>query len=136
MSALPAAPSIQLPSRPALRVLPGGTRPRPASSGIAPATSAQAWRRRVGAVLVLASMLVLLVVGVMSVAGTGAASVDTVPASTATVVVEPGQTLWGIASAHAPSGTPTDAYVAALIEANGLTGPTVPAWQVLVLPAG
>lgn len=59
-----------------------------------------------------------------------------VPASAATAVVEPGQTLWEVASDHAPAGVATDAYVRELAAVNGIDNGAVDAWQVLRLPAG
>ncbi len=64
-----------------------------------------------------------LVVVAATLAGGGVA--DTAPGarSPRTVVVQPGDTLWGIAGEHAPPGTDVRAYVGALIELNGLEGP-------------
>lgn len=49
------------------------------------------------------------------------------------VVVQPGQTLWEVATAHAPSGTDPRAYLSELRELNGLDG-DVAAWTVVLLP--
>ena len=61
-------------------------------------------------------------------------STEMVPASTATAVVEPGETLWDVAAEHAPAGVAPDAYVRELAELNGITNGAVDAWQVLRLP--
>ncbi|MDP8929765.1 MAG: hypothetical protein M3O70_14640 [Actinomycetota bacterium] len=50
------------------------------------------------------------------------------------VTVAPGQTLWGIAVAHAPAGTDPRAYLLRLRDVNGLDGRPVPAWTVVFLP--
>ena len=54
---------------------------------------------------------------------------------TATVVVQPGQTLWQIASRVAP-GTDPRTTVHRIEELNGLTTATVSAGQRLYVPAG
>lgn len=127
--------ALQLPStapaRPAsrrhLRVVEG-----PAAS-LAPTGPLQAWRRRIGALLVLAAIVYL--VGQALVGPTEAAAPATVPVSTATVVVQPGQTLWDIASTHAPADTSTWTYVDQLAELNGVSNGALDAWQVLRLPS-
>jgi hypothetical protein len=136
MSALLVAPVRPMTAgRPALRVVHGGGAGRPpASTSLAPATQAQAWRRRVSALLILVSLLALLVIGTTS-AVSGRSGPVTVPVAAATVVAVPGQTLWELAVTHAPSGTSTVAYIAAIMDANGLADPVLDAWQVLVLPA-
>lgn len=100
--------------------------------GLAPSGPLQAWRRRIGALVVLAALLVL--VGTALTGGT-ASSPEIVPASSATVVVQPGQTLWNVATDHAPAEVATGAYVDQLIELNRLDSGSVGAWQVLRLPA-
>lgn len=49
------------------------------------------------------------------------------------VVVQPGQTLWEIATTHAPEGTDPRAFLAEVRELNGLDG-DVDAWAVVLLP--
>lgn len=114
-------------SRPALRLV---ETPPPGRS-LAPSGPLQAWRRRIGALLVL---LAVAVVAVEALSGPVAPAPEVVPASTATVVVEPGQTLWDVAGQHAPSGVATDAYVRELAELNGIANGDLDAWQVLRLP--
>ena len=112
---------------PTLRLVPSPPRT------LAPSGPLQAWRRRIGALLVLVATVVLVV---EAVAGPVVAPQEVVPASTATVVVEPGQTLWDVAGQHAPAGVDTAAYVRELAELNGIDNGAVDAWQVLRLPTG
>ena len=104
----------------------------PPRSGLAPAGPLQAWRRRIGALVVLAALLVLLGT---SLTGGATSAPAVVPASSATVVVQPGETLWDVATDHAPTAVATNAYVDQLIELNRLDDASVGAWQVLRLPA-
>ena len=61
---------------------------------------------------------------------------DASPRPARTVVVEPGETLWDIASAADP-GTDPRVVVKRIIDLNGLAGdPTVQPGQELRLPAG
>ena len=123
---LPASPAAR-PARRHLRVVEA-----PASS-LAPTGPLQAWRRRIGALVVLAAIVVLI--GQALLGPADAVSPATQPVSTATVVVQPGQTLWDIASTHAPADTSTWTYVEQLSELNGVSGSSLDAWQVLRLPA-
>ena len=104
----------------------------PPARSLAPTGPVQAWRRRVGALVVLAALLVILVQALVGPAPETAPA--TTPVSAATVVVQPGQTLWDIASTHAPADTSTWTYVDRLAEVNGVTPGTLQAWQVLRLP--
>ena len=63
-----------------------------------------------------------LLVVAATLAGGGVA--ETAPETRArkAVLVQPGDTLWGIAGRFAPEGTDLRAYVDALIELNGLEG--------------
>jgi LysM repeat protein len=56
------------------------------------------------------------------------------PARGTSVVVRPGQTLWGIANRVDPRGDPR-VMVARIEKANGLTGPAVHPGQRLLVPA-
>ena len=104
----------------------------PPARSLAPTGPVQAWRRRIGALVVLASVVVL---GVEALAGPEpVAAPATTPVSTATVVVQPGQTLWDIATTHAPDDGSTWTYVERLAELNGVTAGELRAWQVLRLP--
>ena len=76
-----------------------------------------------------------LLVGVLAIAAPAAADAvggDARP-STATVVVQPGDTLWAIAGRVAPDRDPR-AVVEDIVAANDLTGDLVPG-QALVVPA-
>jgi hypothetical protein len=64
---------------------------------------------------------VALAVGVATLFG-GGTGVASRPGAPRAVVVRPGDTLWGLARAHAPGGIDTRAYVDALIEVNDLEG--------------
>lgn len=127
--------ALQLPS-PAPSTRPGRRHLRvveaPASS-LAPSGPLQAWRRRLGALVVLAAIVVL--VGQALLGPADAVAPATQPVSTATVVVQPGDTLWDIASTHAPADTSTWTYVEQLTELNGVSNGTLQAWQVLRLPS-
>jgi len=77
----------------------------------------------------------VLAVIVMFLVGWGLARVaigDTAPTET-TVVVEPGDTLWAIASAHYPDADPRE-RVEAIEQLNGLSGPVIEVGEVLRLP--
>lgn len=136
MSALP-VPAVdpRPPSRPRLRLV-HGTGDGPVGGGgrdpLAPMTRAQAWRRRIAVLVALAAAVVLMV---MAVVGGGEAALSVTPVADVTVVVEPGETVWDIAAAHAPAGVATGEYVGLIVELNGLDGGVVDSWQVLRLPA-
>ena len=50
-------------------------------------------------------------------------------------VVDPGETLWDVAVANAPSGVDPRTYLAEIRDLNGFASATVPAWTVVLLPA-
>ena len=77
----------------------------------------------------------VLVILVVLAAGWGLARVvvgDTATTVT-TVVVQPGDTLWAIATAHYPDADPRE-RVDAIEQLNGLAGPQIEAGEVLRLP--
>ena len=78
-------------------------------------------------VLVVAGTLVLASVG-LAVAARGGA-----PPANSTVVVQPGDTLWSIATAHYP-GDDVRVRIEDIEQANGLRGPTIEVGQTLKLP--
>lgn len=89
-------------------------------------------RGRLAATLVTAALLV----GVATVGAQNALAGDgaTTP-TTATVVVQPGDTLWSVATATVPGADPRDVIID-IQQLNGLSGSQVSAGQTLVVPAG
>ncbi len=77
----------------------------------------------------------LVVVATVVLAGFGlaAAALGGAPASSETVVVEPGDTLWSIAAQHYP-GDDVRTRVQDIEQANGLQGPQIEVGQALRLP--
>ena len=65
------------------------------------------------------------------VAGVGA---TTAPTAALTVVVGPGDTLWGIAQSHSGGGDVRD-EVARILSANHLNSPIIQAGETLVIPS-
>ncbi len=123
----PAAPPAQPDGgRPHLRLVEAPPRP-----SLAPTGPLQAWRRRLGVLLVLAALVGL---GVQTLVGGPGAATEVAPVSATTVVVQPGQTLWDVAQEHAPADVSPAAYVRELAELNGVTNGALDAWQVLRLP--
>ncbi len=96
-----------------------------------PPSRASTWRRRVGAVLVVALLAALLVAGFGRV-GASASLEDRVDGH---VVIEPGQTLWDVASTTAPEGVDAREQLRAIQDLNGFDGGRVDAWSVVLLPA-
>lgn len=90
---------------------------------------------RAVAVLVLAALLGAAAWLGVALAGGGAAQAAAPEAPAQLVAVAPGQTLWEIASAHAPAGTDVRDTVEAIAVANGLSAGQVRAGQVLEIPA-
>jgi LysM repeat protein len=89
----------------------------------------------VGFAATVTLVLLWLTVGAGAFAGSREGH-DAPPPPARTVVVEPGETLWDIASAADP-GTDPRVVVERIIDLNGLAGdPTVQPGQELRLPAG
>jgi LysM repeat protein len=84
--------------------------------------------RHAGRWLLVALVLVLVSVAMARVAAGGTAPAD------ATVVVQPGETLWSIAAARYP-GSDTRERVDAIERLNGLASPRIEVGEVLQLPA-
>ena len=76
--------------------------------------------------------LAVLVVAVASL-GMAVAAHSSAPRSYATVVVQPGDTLWSIAAARYP-GDDVRARVQDIEQANGLSGPQIESGETLRLP--
>lgn len=106
----------------------------PPSTRLAPSGPFQAWRRRLGVLVVLAALVVLAGQALLPAGAPTAPSI--VPVATETVVVQPGQTLWDVAEVHAPAEVGAADYVRELAELNGVDNGSVTAWQVLRLPNG
>ena len=83
----------------------------------------------------LATLIAVLAVtlGVSMGGGAGGAAVASKPGAPTTVVLQPGDTLWSVATEYAPDGTDPRAYVHALEQINGLEG-TARAGAQLNLP--
>ena len=89
-------------------------------------------RGRLTLVLLVAALVaVVMVIGAASVS-----AVTSAPAApaTATVVVQPGQTLWGLAEQVAPNEDPRE-VIKRISDLNALTSPIVAPGQSLVVPA-
>jgi nucleoid-associated protein YgaU len=95
------------------------------------------WRadRTGGYLLARRAALALLVVAVVLLASLGLAIAARggTPAPQTTIVVQPGDTLWSIASKHYPADD-VRVRVDDIEQANGLQGPTIQVGQRLVLP--
>ena len=96
-------------------------------------------RGRVVAVLglVVAASLVSALVFVLALgpaSGRSAAPAPAAGAAGSSVTVQPGDTLWAIASRVAPKADPR-VVVQRIIDRNGLAGASIQAGQVLVLPS-
>jgi len=98
-----------------------------AGHGIKPWRAPRAGGLRARRGVVVAGAVVAISLG-LAVAAHG----GTAPAYT-TVVVQPGDTLWGIASEHYPADD-VRARVQDIEQANGLRGPTIEVGQSLRLP--
>ena len=87
-------------------------------------------RRPLAAAVLVAAVVIGLLAG--SAGGGGVSHADR--AGPKAVRVHPGQTLWDVASRHAPEGSDPRAYVDALIELNGLDGGVILPGTRLRLP--
>ena len=128
----PGGVPAHLPTRPALRVVPGG-RPRPGRSRPAALPARVYLLRRLVVALVLAAVVVLAAPVLGAGLGAVVGAMDHVPQDSGrTYTVGAGETLWSIAGRFAPD---LDRRVAVddLIVLNG--GPDVRAGQVIRLPA-
>ena len=95
---------------------------------------ARATRRRARFRRTVAGAALLTVIG-GTLAGGLARGADAPPRhGKRAVVIEAGDTLWDVASRHAPEGTDLRSYVDALAAANGLSGAGIQAGVRLRLP--
>ena len=80
----------------------------------------------------------VLMIGAAAVTAAGAPAVAGRPAAaaSATIWVSPGDTLWGMAIAHAPRGVDPRVWIYHVEQINGLSGAALVAGQALRLPAG
>jgi hypothetical protein len=85
-------------------------------------------------VLLLASLLSALVFALAMGAASGRSAAPAPAGSATTLTVQPGDTLWAIASRVAPKADPR-VVVQQIIDRNRLAGASVQAGQVLVLPS-
>jgi hypothetical protein len=86
-------------------------------------------RRRLA--LVVAGLVVIA--AVILGGGTGGSAIASRPGAPRTVVLQPGETLWAVATEYAPTGVDPRAYVDALEKLNDLKG-QAPAGMKLILP--
>lgn len=101
------------------------------SVGVAAPTS-WTYRRRRARVL---AGLVLVVFASTVLIGRAGAQAELADPVAGHVVVEPGDTLWDIAVATAPTGVDTRQQLASLRELNGIEGSHLDAWAVVLIPA-
>ncbi len=101
--------------------------------GVSPSPLARATivRRRAVAVAVLLLATFLLTVAIGRV-GAEAELADPVAGH---AVIEPGQTLWGVAVDTAPANVDPREQLRAIQDLNGLASADVEAWTVVLLPA-
>ncbi len=93
-----------------------------------------AGRSRVRWDRVLTLLLALVVVGWFLGATAMSSQADVSPAAPITVVVQPGDTLWDLARAHAPAGVATMEYVMRVEADNGVRAAVLLPGSVLRLP--
>lgn len=128
-------------ARPRLRLVAddlGRRRGGAADAGLARRAPLRLTRRgRVAAVLgvLLLALLVSALVFALAMGPAAGRSAAPAPAGSApTLTVQPGDTLWAIASRVAPKADPR-VTVQKIIDRNGLAGVSIEAGQVLVLPS-
>jgi hypothetical protein len=127
-------PGVQSAARPA-----AGQALRAHQPGVRPAAGPvrlTARGRRLAAVLAVSlAALALCAFSLIAADGAAAASHGGAHQGMRRVVVEPGQTLWSVASAAEPQADP-QSVVQQIMQANSLTGTVIQAGQVLWVPRG
>jgi len=107
--------------------------PLPGPSKAVRPVSAVRLTRRGRVVVFAAGLLVLLALGLLISNAAGAASHAGTPEPTHSVVVAPGDTLWGFAT-EAAHGGDVRAMIAHIEKINGLSGVSLSAGQTLRIP--
>jgi len=139
---LPIKPAVPF-ARPALRLVvkqkhEGGRRGAPAvrlNRGPAPLRLTRRGRVVSMVAVVLLALVVSVVVFVVGLVPSSASPAPAAPgAGATTVTVQPGDTLWAIATRVAPKTDPR-VTVQQIVDRNGLAGASIEAGQVLVLPS-
>jgi hypothetical protein len=125
------APVLRAPARAAATA--AGAPPNTTGSRAAtrPGVPARVRRRLVG--LALLVIVAVLQVGLGAQRADGAAEPGT-PAEIV-VVVQPGQTVWGLTRPHAPAGADAGVFAVRVLERNGLDATAVRAGTVVRIPA-
>lgn len=101
-------------------------------AALRPASRASAWRRRIGAVLVLVLLAFLLTVAI----GRVTADAELADPVAGSVTIGPGETLWDVASATVPEGSDVRQQLDAIAQLNGFDGSApIEPWTVVLLPA-
>lgn len=91
--------------------------------------------RRGRAALVAFAMSAVVAVGAAgAAAGSPAAPPGADPGAATTVVVAPGDTLWGLAARHAPPGADPQAWALRVMSDNGVDAGALVPGSVLVIP--
>jgi len=89
-------------------------------------------RRRLAVLLAVLGLAVALA---LLVGAVGATADLQQPAVAGQVVLAPGETLWEVASRHAPAGVDARVYLQAIQDVNGFATADLPAWTTVMLPA-
>ena len=99
---------------------------RASRARVATASRRRVARRRLSTAAILLTVVVVILMG-------GGSSVASKPGAPDSVVLQQGDTLWGVATLFAPTGIDKRAYVDALYELNDIDGAPI-AGQKIELP--